>query len=60
MELLEDEKLAGTPVMVYANKQDLLNALPASEVLELLIVESNNVPGNNAWTRGMPSPISLI
>ena len=30
--LLEEEKLAGTPLLVLANKQDLLNALSAQEV----------------------------
>lgn len=28
-ELVEDEKLAGLPLLVFANKQDLLQALPA-------------------------------
>ena len=31
-ELLEEEKLLGVPVLVFANKQDLLNAAPSSEV----------------------------
>lgn len=31
--LLTDEKLAGIPLLVFANKQDLLQALPADEVL---------------------------
>lgn len=35
-ELLEDEKLVGVPVLVYANKQDLPNALSASELAETL------------------------
>jgi len=30
--LLEENKLAGVPVLVFANKQDLPNALPASEI----------------------------
>ncbi len=34
--LLEEEKLAGVPLLVFANKQDLLNALPASEVADAL------------------------
>ncbi|RWS30511.1 ADP-ribosylation factor-like protein 3 [Leptotrombidium deliense] len=33
-ELLTEEKLAGVSLMVYANKQDLLNAAPASEIAE--------------------------
>jgi len=32
--LLEEDKLAGVPLLVLANKQDLLNALPANEVAE--------------------------
>lgn len=29
--LLEEQKLAGIPVLVLANKQDLINAMPAKE-----------------------------
>ncbi|TPX62020.1 hypothetical protein SpCBS45565_g07090 [Spizellomyces sp. 'palustris'] len=29
--LLEENKLAGVPVLVFANKQDLINALPGHE-----------------------------
>lgn len=35
MELLEEEKLKGVPVLVYANKQDLQNAVKASEVCKV-------------------------
>ena len=35
-QLLEEEKLAGVPVLIFANKQDLLNAVPASEISESL------------------------
>ena len=28
----EEEKLAGVPLLVFANKQDLLSALPASDI----------------------------
>lgn len=31
-QLLDDEKLSSVPVLVLANKQDLMNALTASEV----------------------------
>jgi len=34
--LLAEEDLAGVPVLVYANKQDLLNAMQASEVMKEL------------------------
>ncbi|XP_077297217.1 ADP-ribosylation factor-like protein 3 [Arctopsyche grandis] len=35
-ELLTDEKLKGVPLLVYANKQDLPTALPASEIAQAL------------------------
>lgn len=35
-ELLDEEKLTGVPVMMFANKQDLFNAAPASEIAECL------------------------
>ncbi|XP_025007432.1 ADP-ribosylation factor-like protein 3 isoform X1 [Gallus gallus] len=33
-ELLDEEKLGGVPVLIFANKQDLLTAAPASEIAE--------------------------
>lgn len=33
-ELLEEEKLSGVPVLVFANKQDLMTAAPAAEIAE--------------------------
>jgi len=30
--LLEEEKLAGVPLLVFANKQDLLSALSAADI----------------------------
>lgn len=35
-ELLEEEKLAGVPLLIFANKQDLMTASPASELAESL------------------------
>ena len=35
-DLIEDEKLAGIPLIIFANKQDLLQALPAGEIAEKL------------------------
>ncbi len=35
-ELLADDKLAGVPVLIFANKQDLLNALSAENIAETL------------------------
>lgn len=45
-ELLEEEKLGGVPVMIYANKQDLFSAAPASEIAECL--ELTNIR-DRAW-----------
>jgi ADP-ribosylation factor-like protein 3 len=39
-ELLEEEKLAGVPVMIFANKQDLVNALKAHEIADGLNLNS--------------------
>lgn len=35
-ELLEEEKLSGVPVLVFANKQDLLQAAPPQEIADKL------------------------
>merc|ERR1712061_871000 len=35
-ELLSDDKLAAIPLLVFANKQDLLQATPANEISEQL------------------------
>jgi len=35
-QLLEEEKMAGVPLLVFANKQDLLNAAPAGEIATIL------------------------
>ena len=35
-QLLEDEKVAGVPMLVYANKQDLMLAMPADEIEDAL------------------------
>ncbi|CAG0892684.1 unnamed protein product [Darwinula stevensoni] len=37
-ELLQEEKLACVPVLVYANKQDLMNAAPASDIAQGLLL----------------------
>ena len=31
-QLLEEDKLAGIPLLIFANKQDLLNALPSNDI----------------------------
>jgi len=33
-ELLEEDKLSGIPVLIFANKQDLMNAVPEEEIVE--------------------------
>jgi hypothetical protein len=33
-ELLEEEKLRGVPLLIFANKQDLLNAAKASDITD--------------------------
>ncbi|XP_075900877.1 ADP-ribosylation factor-like protein 3 [Nelusetta ayraudi] len=35
-ELLDDDTLGGVPLLIFANKQDLMTALPASELAESL------------------------
>merc|ERR1719387_2007041 len=35
-ELLNEDKLGGIPLLIFANKQDLLQALPAEEISESL------------------------
>lgn len=34
--MLEEEKLAAVPLLIFANKQDLMTATPASELAESL------------------------
>ena len=34
--LLEEDKLAGVPILIYANKQDLITAAPADEIEDML------------------------
>ena len=34
--LMQEEKMAGVPLLVYANKQDLVGALSADEIAEQL------------------------
>lgn len=45
--LLEEDKLAGIPMLIFANKQDLIMALPAEEIEELLNLDMIN---DRAWT----------
>jgi len=35
-ELLEEDKLSGIPVLIFCNKQDLISAVPAEEVVETM------------------------
>lgn len=34
--LLEEDKLAGVPILIFANKQDLLTSMTADEIEEML------------------------
>merc|ERR1711977_51815 len=36
LQLLEEDRLAGIPVLVFANKQDLISAVPQEEIIECL------------------------
>lgn len=38
--LLQEDKMAGVPLLVFANKQDLINALSAKEIAETLDLHS--------------------
>ena len=38
--MLDEEKLMGVPVLIFANKQDLVNAAPASDIAEGLNLHS--------------------
>ena len=44
--LLEEDKIAGVPILVYANKQDLISALSADEIEELLCLSQIS---DRAW-----------
>ncbi|CDW85452.1 arf-like ras superfamily gtpase [Stylonychia lemnae] len=46
IDCLED-KLAGLPMLIFANKQDLISALPAEEIEEILNLDMIN---DRAWT----------
>mmetsp|Transcript_76531 Transcript_76531/g.236984 ORF Transcript_76531/g.236984 Transcript_76531/m.236984 type:complete len:182 (-) Transcript_76531:113-658(-) len=46
-ELLAEDKLGGIPLLVFANKQDLLQATPANEIAESLSL--SNIKDRN-WT----------
>ena len=43
--LLVDDKLAGVPILIFANKQDLELAMPADEIEEVLhLSQINDLP----------------
>ncbi|KAF4690065.1 hypothetical protein FOZ62_003096, partial [Perkinsus olseni] len=46
-ELLQEDKLGGTALLVFANKQDLLQALPANEISEALHLDNIR---DRTWT----------
>ena len=45
--LLEEDKLVGVPLLIFANKQDLLSSLPADEIEEMLNL---SLISDRAWT----------
>eukprot|EP00347_Sterkiella_histriomuscorum_P014585 403360322 len=45
--LLEEDKLAGLPMLIFANKQDLISSLPAEEIEEILSLDMIN---DRSWT----------
>mmetsp|Transcript_12597 Transcript_12597/g.17513 ORF Transcript_12597/g.17513 Transcript_12597/m.17513 type:complete len:183 (-) Transcript_12597:353-901(-) len=46
--LLEDSKLAGVPVLILANKQDLVNAMKPAAIIKAL--QLKNIPKTRTWT----------
>ncbi|EER13188.1 ADP-ribosylation factor, putative [Perkinsus marinus ATCC 50983] len=46
-ELLQEDKLGGTALLVFANKQDLLQALPANEISDALHLDNIR---DRTWT----------
>mmetsp|Transcript_107189 Transcript_107189/g.284191 ORF Transcript_107189/g.284191 Transcript_107189/m.284191 type:complete len:179 (-) Transcript_107189:123-659(-) len=46
-ELLAEDKLGGIPLLIFANKQDLLQATPADEIAEVLNLSAI---GDRTWT----------
>merc|ERR1739845_179894 len=46
-ELLAEDKLGGVPLLIFANKQDLLQAVPADEIIETLELGSI---ADRTWT----------
>merc|ERR1712190_331314 len=46
-ELLAEDKLGGIPVLIFANKQDLLQAVPADEISESLNLQTIT---DRTWT----------
>merc|ERR1712187_566443 len=46
-ELLAEDKLANVPLLIFANKQDLLQAVPADEIMQALDLTSIS---DRTWT----------
>ena len=46
-ELLVEDKLANIPLLIFANKQDLLQAVPADEISEMLSLHNIR---DRSWT----------
>jgi ADP-ribosylation factor-like protein 2 len=48
--LLVQEKLAGASLLIFANKQDVEGALPASDIAEVLELKSNAIFEKRHWS----------
>jgi ADP-ribosylation factor-like protein 2 len=48
-ELLQQERLAGASLLIFANKQDIEGALSADEIARVLELESNEAYQNRHW-----------
>ncbi len=58
--LNEEDKLAGVPVLVFANKQDLLSAMPASDVRSSCMYSADRQQRNPLHSRAVSrTPVLL-
>lgn len=55
-QLLEEEKLGGIPVLIFANKQDLLSALSSDEVRASFHPSEKHLGVMGSWDRLLTAP----
>lgn len=57
--MLEEEKLGGIPVLVFANKQDLLSALSSDEVRfsSSYVYNTKQIERLVAWTKSVRATV---